>query len=62
MTTWKEKVIKCYINKLCHFGNTTTSQAEGGLTKIKCQLNNISTSIIIQSSFQLSKELKYAKL
>ena len=51
MATWKEKVIKCYTNKLCHFGNTTTSRAEGGHAKIKRQLNNTSTGMIIQSSF-----------
>ena len=51
MATWKEKVIKCYTNKLCHFGNTITSQAERGYTKIKRQLNNTSTDMIIRFFF-----------
>lgn len=39
----KDKVIKCYTNTLCHFGNITTSRAKGGHAKIKRQLNNTST-------------------
>lgn len=35
LTIWKKKVFKCYTNKLCHFGNTTTSQAENEYAKIK---------------------------
>lgn len=62
MTIQKNKVIKCYTNKLCQFGNTITSQAEEGHAKIQHQLNNILTSMILQFFFQLNKELKYAKL
>ncbi len=51
MATWKEKVIKCYTNKLYHFRNTTTSQAEEGHAKTKYQLNNISIDMIVRSSF-----------
>lgn len=62
MAILKKKIIKCYINKLCHFENTTTSQAEDDYIKIKRQLNNISTGMIIQSFFELNKKLKCAKL
>lgn len=51
---WKEKVIKCYANKLCHFGNTTTSRAEGGHAKIKRQLNNSPTGMVTMFSFLLN--------
>ena len=51
MAIWKEKVIKCYTDKLCHFGNTTTSRAERGHAKIKRHLNKISTGMIIRSFF-----------
>ncbi len=51
MATWKEKVIKYYTNNLYYFGNTTTSRAEEGYAKIKRQLNNTSTGMIIKFSF-----------
>lgn len=35
----KEKVLKCLTNKLCYFGNITTSRAEGVHAKIKQHLN-----------------------
>ncbi len=47
MEVWKTKFLKCYTNKLCHFGNTTTSHAEGGHAKIKRHLNNTSTDEFI---------------
>lgn len=51
MATWKEKVIKCYTNKLCYFGNTTTSRAERGHAKIKRQLDNTLTGMIVRPFF-----------
>lgn len=39
--------MKYYINKLYHIKNITTFQVDGDYTKIKHQLNNISTDIII---------------
>lgn len=47
LDTWKEKVLKCYTNDFPHFRNTTTSHTEGGHAKIKRQLNNTSTDMII---------------
>lgn len=46
IVTWKQKLIKYYINKLCHFRNTTTSQVERNYAKIKRQLNNILNAMI----------------
>ena len=43
---WGEKVLKYCTNDLIHFGNTTTSRAEGGHSRIKRQLNNASTGMI----------------
>ena len=32
---WKKHIIKCYINKMLSFGNTTTSRAEGSHARLK---------------------------
>ena len=35
---WKTRVIKCFTNKVQHYGNTTTSHAEGGHATLKRSL------------------------
>lgn len=47
LNTWKKKVLNCYTNNFIHFGNITTLRAENGYAKIKYQLNNTSTDMII---------------
>ena len=35
---WKTRVIKCFTNKVQHYGNTTTSRVEGGHATLKRSL------------------------
>lgn len=46
LAIWKEKVLKYYIKKFCHYGNILTLRAEGKQPKTKHQQNNTSTNMI----------------
>ena len=34
----KEKIVRCYTNRVMHFGNTATSRGEGQHAKLKAEL------------------------